>query len=99
MFLTKHKNGNYYVIYVKQNGKRATKSTRTKLKSVAIKRLNKFRKQYEEEQEREFIPVTLKKFTISFIIRNEAYYTEKTIKVYKSTFKYFLDYFRTMYFF
>jgi integrase len=86
MFLSKHKNGTYYIIYEKMNGKRGCKSTKTKLKKVALKKLGAFQKQLEIEKTQEVIPIRLNQFAFNFLRSSEPYYTDNTVKVYKCTF-------------
>ena len=94
MFLAKHKqSGFYHIIYEKPNGHRSTKTTKEKLKAKAIKKLNEFQKVLEDERNREVIPIRLKQFTFNFLRSQEPYYTEKTINVYKSSFKYIVNHF------
>jgi hypothetical protein len=40
MFLSKQKNGTYYIIYEKMNGRRGCKSAITKFKKIALKKWN-----------------------------------------------------------
>jgi len=87
MFLTKHKNGTYYIIYEKMNGKRGTKSTKEKLKKRALKKLGAFQKELEIEKTQEVIPIKLNQFAFNFLRSSEPYYTDNTMSVYKSTFR------------
>jgi integrase len=87
MFLSKHKNGTYYIIYEKMNGRRGCKSTKTKLKKVALKKLGAFQKQLELEKTQEVIPIRLSRFAFDFLRSSEPYYTDNTMGVYKSTFR------------
>jgi integrase len=97
MFLSKHSNGTYYIIYEKPNGKRGTKTTGERLKSKAIKKLHKFQVQFEEEQSRKVIPIKFKLFFFNFLRSSEPYYTDKTVNVYKTTFNIALKYFGDVY--
>ena len=93
MFLSKHSNGTYHIIYEKPDGRRGTKSTKETIKSKAIKKLNRFQVQLEDERTRSVIPIRFRLFTFTFLRSSEPYYTEKTINVYKTTFKSVLNYF------
>lgn len=93
MFLIKSRSGYYHIIYDKANGKRGTKTTKEKLKSNAIKKLIEFKRKLEDELTREVIPIGFKEFSFNFMRSSEPYYTDKTMKVYKSTFKLALNHF------
>lgn len=93
MFLSKNRNGFYHIIYDKPNGKRGTKTTKEKLKIRAMKKLREFQDRLEDERTREVIPIGLKEFSFNFLRSSEPYYTDKTMKVYKSTFKLALNHF------
>ena len=93
MFLSKNRNGFYHIIYDKPNGKRGTKTTKERLKIRAMKKLREFQDRLEDERTREVIPIGLKEFSFNFLRSSEPYYTDKTMKVYKSTFKLALNHF------
>lgn len=93
MFLSKHKNGTWYVFYESSKGKRHSKSTGTKNKSDAIKFFNQYKKKIDAEFLQDVIPITLKKFSFEYLRRSEPFFTWKTIKIYKTTFKIFIDHF------
>jgi len=93
MFLSKHNSGAYHIIYQKPDGRRGSKSTKEKLKSKAIKKLKEFQIQLEIERTQEVIPIRLKLFLFNFLRSQEPYYTDKTVNVYKSTFKYVVNHF------
>jgi len=63
MFLFKHKNGNYYVVYSLENGIRKTRSTGTTLKGEAHKFLSDFQRQIEEEKKQIVNPIKIKLLT------------------------------------
>lgn len=93
MFLSKSRSGYYHIIYDGKNGKRKTKTTKEKLKSRAMKKLSELQLRLEDERTREVIPIGLKEFSFNFLRSSEPYYTDKTMKVYKSTFKLALNHF------
>lgn len=97
MFLSKHKSGFYYVYYETSNGKRRSKSTKTKHKKDAIKFLNRFSKIIEEEFYQEVKPITIKRFSFEYLRKSEPHLTWKTIKAYKTTFKMVLNHFGDVY--
>lgn len=96
MFLSKHPNGIYYVVYEKGNGSRGTKSTGEKLKKGATKFLFEFQKRIERERSQVVTPIRLKEFAFNFLRYSEPYFTDKTMKVYKTTFKYALNHFENV---
>ena len=93
MFLYKHKNGKYYAVYILENGKRKTKSTGTTIKTKAQKFLVELQKRIEAERNQVVKPITIKQFGFQYLRQREPHFTEKTIKVNKTTFKYLEEYF------
>ena len=89
MFLSKNKNGFWYVYYDNNKGNRKAKSTGTKNKNEAIKFFNHYRKKVEAEFYQDVIPITFKKFTFDYLRRQEPFLTYKTLKIYQSSFKMF----------
>lgn len=86
MFLAKHPNGKYYIYYEKPDGRRSSKSTRTKYKNDATKFLLKFQNELREKADQKFIPIKLKQFSFDFLRHSEPLYSFKTIKTFKTTF-------------
>ena len=93
MFLSKHPNGSYYVIYSLENGKRKTISTGTHFKSEANKFLSQLQRKIEEEKKQIVKPIRIKEFGFYYLRQREPHFTEKTIKINKTTFKYLENYF------
>jgi integrase len=93
MFLYKNKNGKWYVIYTDENGKRTTKSTGQTLKGEANKFLFEFRNKLDEERNQIVKPIQIKQFGFQYLRQRESHFTEKTIKVNKTTFKFLENYF------
>ena len=89
MFLSKGKNGIWYVYYETNKGKRHSKSTGTKQKTEAIKFFNHYRKIVEAEFYQEVTPINFKQFTFEYLKRQEPFLTWKSIKTSKSTLKMF----------
>jgi integrase len=85
MFLSKHKNGFYYIYYEDADGRRQAKSTRTKYKSEAIKVLSNFAIDHSK-QKSQIKEITLKQFRWEFLKTSESYHASKTTKDYRSTF-------------
>lgn len=93
MFITKRNNGIYYIVYECQKGRRCYKSTNTKLKSVAQKYLNLFQRQYLDKKLLKIIPITFYEFKTEFLKYSLAVHSDKSIKAFKTTFKFFEKYF------
>lgn len=93
MFLYKNKNGKWYIIYTNEAGKRTTKSTGKTLKGEANVFLSEFKKKMEEERSQLVKPIQIKQFAFQYLRYRESYFTEKTIKVYQTTFKFLEKYF------
>ena len=67
MFLTKLKNGYYYIYFIDINGKRNKVSTRTKVKSEAREFLISFQSTFSERKKEKLEPLTLKQFRWKFL--------------------------------
>ena len=93
MFLQKRNNGRYYVVYVDDNGQRTLKATGTPYKKEAEKFLKEFQLRIEEERLQVVKPITIHQFSFTYLRQREPYFTDKTIKVYKTTFKFLEEYF------
>ncbi len=93
MFLTKLKNGYYYVYFIDVNGKRNKISTRTKGKSEARSFLITFQSTFSERKKEKLEPLTLKQFRWKFLKHSESYHSWKTTLDYKSTFNEMEEYF------
>lgn len=93
MFLYKRGAGCLYIAYKDKNGKSKRISTKTKNKSEAVKFLTNFNKEVKKRNEQDTIPITLEALRVKILKKLELTHTEKTINVYKTTLKYFIDYF------
>lgn len=93
MFLSKRPNGVYYLYYTKQNGKRTSVSTKTKLKSEANKFLINFSGNLKKVNEKSVLPISLKSFTDEFEKHSEVVHTYWTNYTYKQTFRFLNKYF------
>jgi len=93
MFLSKHKNGIWYIFFENSKGKRRSKSTSTKNKTDAIKFLSQYKKKIDAEFFQDVIPITLKQFSFDYLRRSEPFFTWKTIKLYKGSFKLIIEHF------
>ncbi len=62
MFLSKDENGIYYLYYAGTNGKRNKVSTKSKLKSNALRFVSRFSEQERLKAEKQLVPMTLADF-------------------------------------
>ena len=85
MILTKRANGKYYIVYIKPNGKRTGISTRTKIKSEALKFLSQFERELEQRKLQKLTPITLQEFNQRFLDYSKTVHTPKTHKAYSLT--------------
>ncbi len=93
MFLSKRPNGVYHLYYTKPNGKRTSISTKTKLKSEAIKFLINFSGKLKKVDNKSVLPISLKQFTDEFEKHSEVVHTYWTNYSYKQTFRFLNKYF------
>lgn len=93
MFLSKHKNGIYYVIYQNITGKRNKISSRTKNKAEAKQFLKEFKSEQKIIRTREFIPISLEDFKWEYLLYAEAMLSWKTTLTYKTTFNKMVEHF------
>jgi integrase len=93
MFLTKLKNGYYYIYFIDVNGKRNKISARTRIRSEARKFLISFQSTFSERKKEKLEPLTLKQFRWKFLKHSESYHSWKTTLDYKSTFNEMEEYF------
>jgi integrase len=92
MFLSKHKNGFYYVYYIDPiSNKRKSISTKTKLRSEANNFLSEFSNEFKERKKQKTIPIKLKDFIFQFLKYSESVHSENTTKTHQSTFKFFYN--------
>lgn len=94
MFLSKHKNGYYYIYYFDQfSGTRKSISTKCRHKNDALKYLTKFRANQDEKYRLGIQEITLKSFSLKFLRYSSFVHTAKTSKNFKSTFNCLIKYF------
>lgn len=91
MFISKRTNGIYHLYYEKPDGKIASKTTKTRYKTEAMKFFASF--EAKQKQTNQIAPIKLMEFAQGFLWENELTKTEKTIKCYKTTFKHLEKYF------
>jgi len=83
MYLSKHKNGIYYIYYFQFNGKRSKVTTKTKYKSEALKFLSTFEVELKENRTK-IIPFN--DFVFQFLKYAEIIYSVNHWKSLRSTF-------------
>ena len=93
MILSKRSNGNYYIFYFQPNGKKTCISTKSKIKSEALKFLSKFEVELKDRLKNKTIPILLKDFAFAFLKHSESIHSENTTKVFKVTFNFLIEYF------
>lgn len=94
MFLSKHKNGYYYIYYGEPiTGKRKSISTGSKFKSEANKFLSEFRTEIKRRKEKQLFDISLKDFRFEYLKYSESIHSPKTSKAYKTSFGFLIKYF------
>jgi len=93
MFLSKHKNGFYYIYYSDINGNRNKKSTRKKLKHEANNFLVTFSEKIESDKRNKTKSIHFKKFIFDFLKYSESIHSPNTTNTFKTTFNATLSYF------
>lgn len=93
MYLSKRKNGIYYIFYNQPNGKRTCISTGERTKLEALKYLSNFESELKQRQKNKTIPISLKNFTFEFLKYSESIHSENTSKTFKVTFNYLAQFF------
>lgn len=93
MFLSKLPNGIYHIYYTQENGKQTKISTRTKLKSEALKFLSNFSKELENRKQLKTTPIGLKSFLFEYLKHSEVIHSINTTKSIKSTVNALQNYF------
>jgi site-specific recombinase XerD len=92
MFLSKYSNGFYYIYYKTPSGKMTSKSTRTKIKSLANKILLKFMVDYREICDRDTIEINFRKMVLQFLMYSESVHSYNHTISLKGTFKRMLNF-------
>lgn len=93
MYLSKRKNGFYYIYYFQSSGKRTCISTKKKLKNEAIRFLSNFKEEIEQKRIEKLRPISLNDYCKQFLIYSKNIHTNKTFKGYLSALKYLQIYF------
>ncbi len=85
MFLSKRKNGIWYVFYENQFGKKTCISTKSRIKSDALKFLSNFSKEIEKRISSKVISISLRAFTFEYLKHSEVIHSVNTTKSIKIT--------------
>lgn len=93
MYLSKKRNGIYYIYYNQLNGKRTSKTTGTKYKAEALRYLSGFEHIIKHNQKLLVIPITLKKFKFEFIKYSETIHSIKHTKSLIASFNMLIKYY------
>ena len=97
MFLSKRSNGKYYIFYNNGKGKRTCVSTKTKIKSEALKYLSNFRKNIENNSEEKILEMSVKDFFWEYLKYSEGVHSKNTTLSIKSTVNALNEYFGNRY--
>lgn len=94
MYLSKHKSGYYYVYFndIYSNRRRSV-STKTKLKSEALKFISRFESDIKQKIEHKVEPILLKDFINKFLLYSANRHTYKTSKGHKTSLMMLKEYF------
>jgi len=93
MFLSKNKNGFYYIFYSKPNGKRTSISTKARHKSDALHFLTRFKSEIDLREKLKFTPIMLKAFKNRYLIYSEGVHSFNTTLTIETTFNKMVKYF------
>jgi len=92
MYLSKRINGYYYIYYKDKYGKHQGISTKSKLKSDALKFLTNFKSELKKKEHQKVVPMHLDVFSKEFLKHSEAIHSPKTTKTFITTFRYLQEY-------
>lgn len=96
MVLSK-RNGKYYIYYFQANGKRTCISTKTKIKTEALRFLSNFEKELKKKQTASVQSILLADFRFKFLIHSESIHAHNHTKGIKITFNKLIEYFGNIY--
>lgn len=86
MFLSKQKNGFYYLYFQDTDGKRKKVSTKATLKSKALDFLSRFHEELRRKAEQNVLPISLEKFRFELLKHSESIHSARTTADFKTTF-------------
>lgn len=92
MILSKRSNGIYYIFYEQENGKRTCTTTKSKIKSDALKFLANFEKEIEAKRNKKPEFISLSDYCNRFLEFSKSNHTLKTVTGYKATLKFLTAY-------
>jgi len=92
MYLSKRSNGNYYIYFMQPNGKRSCISTKTRIKTEALKFLSQFTYELKERANKKLNSVNLKQFFFEFLKYSESIHSLNHTKSLRTTFNSFNAY-------
>ena len=93
MYLSRHKNGYYYVYYFDGFDNRKSVSTKAKFKSEALNFLSQLKHKIQQQQAQKHIPISLEGFIRYFLKYSESVHKINTTKTFKASFNSLLSYF------
>ncbi|MEJ2615266.1 MAG: tyrosine-type recombinase/integrase [Ignavibacteriaceae bacterium] len=93
MFLSKHKNGIYYIYYKNKSGKRTSISTKSKTKNGALEFLLNFKEVLKMREMKKTIPIQMEKFFFQYLVYSELVHSYRTTLSEKTTFNLLNKYF------
>lgn len=93
MFLSKHKNGIYYLYYFDSYGRRSKITTKKRLKTEAYAFLAKFDSILKVNLQTKTKFITLKNFIFDFLRYSESIHSQNTTNTFKTTFNSAIKYF------
>lgn len=92
MFISKRNNGYYYIYYTDENGIRQAITTKSKIKSEAVKFLTNLKDEIKKKKEQKVIPITLTDFSQRYLEHSRAIHSSKTTKTFVTTFRFLQEY-------
>lgn len=92
MYLSKHKNGNYYIYFEDEFGRRKSITTKTKLKSEATKFLSEFKVYLQHRKESKTVSISIQHFITKFLIYSSHIHSENHTKSLRTTLIKLLEY-------
>jgi len=92
MYLSKHKNGYYYIYFIDEHGRRKSVSTKVKFKSEATKFLSSFKNELQKRKDTKTISIPLNQFVIKFLIYSSHIHSENHTKSLRSTLRKLIEY-------
>lgn len=92
MVLSKRQNGYYYIYYHQSNGRRTSVSTKSKIKTEALKFLSNFEKEIKIKSQKKSKVILLNDLINDFLDYSFTIHKRKTYEGYKISLKYLINY-------